>query len=682
MAPTTEVIRTTCPRDCYDACGIIVVKTGGVIDRVKGDPDHPVARGTLCPKCTLAYNAEWRDPEARMTQPLRRVGPKGEGRFAPIPWDEALDMIAGRLRPILAEAGGETIIQTHYTGTFSLIGYAFPLRFFHRIGATEVDPDTVCNKAGHAALEAIFGSSLDGFDPRTACDAACILVWGANPSASAPHAHKHWLAEAPGKVIVIDPIRHPTAEAADLHLQPFPGTDAALAFALLHVIRREGLLAQEFLDGHVIGWEEVLPSLDACTPAWGEAITGVPAAQIEAAAVLYGRGPSLLWLGQGLQRQRTGAAVFRACSLLPIATGNLGKPGAGFLYLNGTDSRGIDPAYLPAPHLSLHRPPPISHMDLAERLEDPDRSRALFCWNNNIAASSPRQARLRRALAREDLFTVALDLFPTDTTDYADVVLPAASFLEFDDLVCSYFHYTVSAQVKAAEPMGASLPNQEIFRRLAAKMGFAEPDLFESDEAMIAGLLRQTGLGLNFAELAQRGTVPFQAGPLIPFLSGVFPTPSGKVEITSGRFAAAGLPRVPRPDVQPRPTAGRLRVLSPASPWLMNSSYGNVAKVRAQAGPADVCLHPKEARRRGLGAGDPVLLKNEAGELRLQVSLSDRVPPGVALVHKGRWPKLDPGGANVNVLNGGERADMAESSSVHSVEADLVPLARTERSLP
>ncbi len=679
MPGLTEFIRTTCPRDCYDACGMIVVKTGGVIDRVKGDPGHPVSRGTLCGKCTLAYNAEWRDPHVRLTTPLKRVGPKGEGKFAPISWEEALEHIATRLKPILAESGGESVIQTHYTGTFSLIGYAFPLRFFHKIGATEVDPDTVCNKAGHAALEAIFGTSMDGFDPRSAGEASCILVWGANPSASAPHAHKHWLAEAPGKVIVIDPLRHPTAEAADLHLQPFPGTDGALAFAMLHVIRREGLLDQAFLAACVSGWEDVLPLLAECTPEWGEAVTGVPAALIVEAAMGYARGPSLLWLGQGLQRQRVGAAVFRACSLLPIATGNLGKPGAGFLYLNGTDSRGIDSAYLPAAHLHAGTPQSISHMDLAERLEDPTRSRALFCWNNNIAASSPRQARLRRALAREDLFTVAIDLFPTDTTDYADVVLPAASFLEFDDLVCSYFHYSISAQVKATEPIGASLPNQEIFRRLAAAMGFTEPELFESDAALLAALLDQTGLGLDFAALAARGTVAFGAEPLIPFRGRVFSTPSGKIEITSPQFEAASLPRVPQPVSQPRPSGGRLRVLSPASPWLMNSSYSNVGKVRARTGPADVGLNPQEAHGRGLCAGDHVRLVNETGQLTLQVTLSDRIPPGVALVHKGRWPKLDPSGANVNVLNGGERADMAESSSVHSVEADLIPLEPEQR---
>jgi anaerobic selenocysteine-containing dehydrogenase len=669
--PNEEIVRTTCPRDCYDACGIHVVKQGGVILKVMGDPKHPHNRGTLCGKCTLAYNGAWRDPEARLAQPLKRVGPKGAGEFEAISWDEALTTIAKHLTGILAESGGASVVQTHYTGTFSQIAYGFPLRFFHKIGATEVDPDTVCNKAGHVALGHVFGSSMDGFDPRTAKDAACILVWGANPSASAPHAHRHWLAEAPGKLIVIDPIKHGTAESADLYLQPFPGTDAALAFALLHVIARDGLLDETFLAAHTLGWEEVREMLPTCIPAWGEEVTGVPAELIVEAAQLYGSGPSLLWLGQGLQRQATGGNIFRACSLLPIATGNLGKPGTGFLYLNGAGSRGIPDEYIPAPQLNLSESRSISHMDFAAHLEDLEKSRALFCWNNNIVASCPQQTRLRGALEREDLFTVAIDLFATDTTDYADIVLPAASFLEFDDLVISYFHYSVSAQVKAMEPMGEALPNQEIFRRLAKAMGFTEPELHESDEILLAGLLDLTGLGLSFAELASLGTVPISPEPIIPFADGHYATPSGKIEIAGDEYAAAGMPRTPQPWADARPLGGKLRLLSPASAWLMNSSYDNVAKIRKRTGAADVWLNPLEALSRGLAEGSSVIVSSDAGRLPLQVVCSERVPRGVALVHKGRWPKLDPSGANVNVLNVGRKTDMGESSSVHSIEVEI-----------
>lgn len=676
MVEEREMVRTTCPRDCYDACGILVIKGQGEIVRVKGDPDHPISRGELCGKCAVAYNGAWRDRNIRLTQPLKRVGAKGQGKFVPVSWDEAIGAIAKRLKKILATFGGQSILQTHYTGTCSLIAGTFPLRFFNRIGATEVDPDTVCNKAGHVALQMVLGDSLTGFDPRTAKDANCILIWGANPSSSAPHAHKHWLSEAPGKVIVIDPIKHPTAEAADLYLQPFPGSDSALAFAMLHVIQREGRLDEQFLAKYTLGWEEVLPLLPDCTPQWGESVTGVPANLIEEAAIIYGRGLSLLWLGQGLQRQPKGGNVFRACSLLAIATGNFGKPGSGLLYLNGSANRGINGDYLASFHLHRGEPHSISHMDLAEYLADRDRSRALFCWNNNIVASSPQQKQLRQALEREDLFTVSLDLFATDTTDYADLILPAASFLEFDDLVFSYFNYSISAQVKATEPMGESLPNQEIFRRLAAAMDFTESELFERDAEIIDKLLKQTGTGIDFVQLAQKGTIDFTREPIIPFADYQLATPSGKIEIASEEFVKVGLPRSPQPFVDNRPTNGKLRVLSPASPWLMNSVYGNDARVQKLIGEADVILNPQEAQQRGLEEGMQVILSNEMGQLPLKVKFSEGVPWGVALVYKGRWPKLDASGANVNILNPGQKTDIAESSCVHAIEVEIAPLIK------
>ena len=673
MPGAKDHIRTTCPRDCYDACGIVVIRRGGAITKVVGDPEHPVSRGALCGKCALAYNGVFRDASARLTTPLRRVGPKGESRFEPVSWDAALADVAARFKEICAETGPQAILHTHYTGTCSLIAGGFPGRFFNRLGATEVDPDTICNNAGHAALGYALGTSTVGFDPRTAKDAECIVVWGANPSASAPHAHKHWLREAPGTVIAIDPIRHATAEAADLHLQPFPGSDAALAFALLHVIRRDGLIDGDFVARYTLGWDEVEPVVAGCDPAWGEAQTGVPAALIEEAARAYGAGPSLLWLGQGLQRQARGGNVFRACAMLPAVTGNFARPGAGLYYLNGGARRGIDGAYLAATHLGDGNPDPLSHMDLAARLEDREASRALVSWNMNVAASGPEQRRLHRALARDDLFTVVVDLFATDTAGFADVVLPAASFLEFDDLVSSYFNLTISAQAKAAEPIGESLPNQEIFRRLARAMGYCEPELYESDADIIANVLRQVGLDGGFEALAEKGTATLYAEPVIQFADMKLPTPSGRIEIASARAESRGHPRLPEPHADPRPADGRLRLLSPASPWLMNDSYANDARIAERLGAATVALHPDDAAARGLAEGDAVRLANATGSIALAVTVSDAVPRGVALSHKGRWPRREGGRANVNVLTPGVKTDMGASTCVHGVEVDVTP---------
>jgi len=675
MSEVEEIVRTACPRDCYDTCGVNVHKRNGAIDSVRGDPTHFVSQGQLCVKCSIGYNNEWLDPRSRLTRPLRRVGRKGEGRFEPVSWETAIDAIADRLKSIVANAGPQAILNTHYSGTISLIAYLFPTRFFNRLGATEVSPDTICNMAGHVALHYMYGTSVSGFDPRTGADATCIIVWGANPSASGPHVQEHWLAKLPGKVVVIDPVRTPTAAAADIHLQPFPGSDAALAFSMLHVIQREKLVDRNFVAQHTVGWDAVEPMLAQCTPQWGEAQTGVPARLIEEVARLYGRGPSLLWMGQALQRQPTGGNVMRACALLPAVTGNLGKPGAGFVYLNfDMAQRGIDGEYLTAPHLSKAAPLSISQMDLAATLEDSARAQALMCWNINIAASNPQQERLRRALMREDLMTVVLDLFPTDTTDFADFVLPAASFLEFDDLVASYFHLTLSAQVKAAEPMGEALPNSEIFRRLARAMDFTEPELHESDAEIIATLLKRANLDGDFHSFAARAPVHLPAEPLIQFRDLTFPTPSGRIEIASESAAADGHPRVPQPLADPRPASGRLRLLSPSSQWALNDSFSNVAKIAAHTGPPAIAMHPDDAAKRGLAEGDQVLVANETGRLVMRVTLTETVPRGVALSHKGRWPKQEAGHRNVNVLNPGRKSDMGESTAVHSVEVTVGPV--------
>jgi anaerobic selenocysteine-containing dehydrogenase len=672
-AADRDVVRTTCPRDCYDGCGIAVHRRGGVVARVLGDPDHPVSRGGLCGKCAIAYNGVWRDPTARLLRPLRRSGPKGSGKFEPVGWETALSEIAGRLKAIVAETGGQAVLSAHYTGTCSVLANNFPNRFFNRLGATEVEPDTVCNNAGYVALDYLYGTAVKGFDPRTARDARCIMVWGCNPSASAPHVHRYWLPEAPGRKIVVDPVRTETAAAADLHLQLFPGSDAALAYALMHVLARDGRIDRAFIAAHTTGWDEVEPMLATCTPAWGEAETGVPAAQIEAAARIYGEGPSLLWLGQGFQRQPQGGNVMRAAAMLPAITGNIGKPGAGVYYLNGKGAtRGLDMGSLGGGELRATPAPRISHMDLAPYLADPAKSRALVVWNMNIAASAPNQGALLAALKREDLLVVVVDPFQTDTADYADYVLPAASFLEFDDLVGSYFHLSLGAQAKAMEPMGESLPNMEIFRRLARAMGWSEPALFESDRAIIDRLMGQGLPGVTFEMLKQKGTLPVSPEPVILHQDLKFPTPSGRIELASARAEADGHPRVARPIADARPAGTRLRLLSPASAWLMNSSYGNDPRISEKIGAMWVELHPDDAAARGLADGAAVALANATGRLEARLRLSTRVPRGVAVADKSRWLKTEAGRANVNALNPGLRSDMGDSTALHGVEIEVV----------
>ncbi|MDH3688658.1 MAG: molybdopterin-dependent oxidoreductase [Gammaproteobacteria bacterium] len=670
-----ERIRTTCPRDCYDSCGISVVRRNGRVAKVLGDPDHPISRGALCGKCALAYNGVWRDRESRLSQPLRRAGAKGSGKFTPVSWDAALDEIGERLRKIVDDDGADKILHTHYSGTCSLIAGGFPMRFFNRLGATEVDPDTICNNAGHVALGYLYGDSHNGFDPKTLTHSQCVLVWGANPSHSAPHIHKYWLRESSAKVIVVDPIAHETAQIADLHLQPMPGTDAALAFAFAHVARREGLCDLEFIRAHTIGWEEIEANVEACTPQWAEKVTRVPAALIEQAAFEYAKGPSLLWLGQGLQRQPYGGNVMRACGMLPALTGNLGKPGCGFAYVNGSGPRNIDGDYLEATDLRRTPASSISHMALSDVLQDASRSAALINWNMNIAASAPRQAQLRQALARKDLFTVVIDLFQTDTADFADIVLPAASFLEFDDLVKPYFYYYLSAQVKAEDPPGYALPNQEIFRRLAGAMGYNEPALYESDEDLIKQVLRRTNLDIEFEDLKEAGTIDPWREPQVQYADLRFATASGKIEIASSVADADGHPRTPQPLFDPPPENGCLRLLSPASKWQMNDSYGNDPNVRKTLGGPMVLLNGVDIEAFGVTEDGFAELVNDVGSMVFKVQREDRLPSGVALSYKGHWPKLDSQAKNVNFLNPGHQTDMGASSCVHGITVRVKPVS-------
>jgi anaerobic selenocysteine-containing dehydrogenase len=312
-------------------------------------------------------------------------------------------------------------------------------------------------------------------------------------------------------------------------------------------------------------------------------------------------------------------------------------------------------------------------MELASTLEDPARSSAFVCWNVNPVASCPEQARLRRALERDDLFTVVIDLFATDTADLADVVLPAASWLECDDLVVPYFHRAIAAQVKAIEPLGQALPNSEIFRRLAAAMELADPALLEPDEEIIARVLESSLGGLDFAQLSALGTVWPAEGPIVQFANLSFPTPSGRIELASEAAAADGHGRLPRPSIQARPAAGRMRLLSPASPWSLNASFSNDKRVARRAGPMTVTLAPGDAAMLALAEGELARVTSAAGSLVAGVHVSDALPAGVALIPKGGWPKLLPEGANVNVLTCALPSDMGASTTVHGLDVSVAP---------
>ena len=664
-----DVFRTNCPRDCYDSCGILVEKkTTGL--RVMGDPDHPIARGKLCSKCAVAYNGVWQDVSKRLTNPLKRVGPKGEADFREIAWDDALNEIVDQLKPLITERRAESILHTHYSGTLSLIASSFPCRFFNYLGASEIDPDTICNAAGHTAWHLMFGNSVLGLDPRTLADSECILVWGANPSHTAPHTHE-MLLEQPAARVVVDPITTKTAATADLHLKLRPGTDAALAFGLLHLLKQYGNFDEAFIESHTLGYERIHETIDRCTPTWTEAITGVSEHDLQRAADLYGAGPSVLWAGQGLQRQARGGNIMRAIGLLPALTGNIGKPGAGISYLNVSPIvAGLDFDWLEGSTLNPDTGKAVSHMEFAQRLGNKNEFKALFVWNTNPMASAPDQSMLRHSLSRDDLFTVVIDCFATDTADYADIILPAASFLEFDDLTYGYFHMLIGAQNKVTDPPGTALPNQEIFRRLAKKLELAEPALLETDESLISNMLNQMDLDMKFSDFQERGHLLLGDSPFIFFDDLKFDTPSGKIEIESELAAKKGGSGVPTPDTDPPINPGQFRLLTPASSHWLNDSYANDPHLLDIAGVPEVFVHPEDAELLELTDGERVELHNETGSIELSCRIDSRTQSGVLLSYKGRWPKLT-GGANVNLLHSARMSDLGESTTVHSTLVGL-----------
>jgi len=666
MSATAQA--TLCPRDCYDSCALRLETVAGGGFRARGGGADDINRGDICGKCGHAYNDFAERDRARILTPLRNVGAKGAPRFEPVSWEAALALIADRLRPILDAGRGDSVLYTRYDGARGLLAREFPVRFFNAIGASGVVPGSVCHTAGLAALDYVFGAGADGVDPRELARAETILLWGVNPHHSSPHAWRHWIAGNRGATIVrIDPLDRGESPAPHLQLRPRPGTDAVLAFGMMRTLLDEGLVDREFVAVHAVGFERLEPvirerSVEACA-----AETGVPADAIREVARRMARSRSIVWVGMGLQRQAMGGNIFRAIAMLPVLTGNLGRPGSGFVYLNGAGKRGIDMSAVTRPALRT-----LLHAELNAALADPARSQALFCWNNNIAVSNPDLAALHAALRRRDLFTVCLEIRRTRTCDYADLVLPAADFVEYDDIVYSYFFNTVGAQVKLREPLGSSLPNQEIFRRIATAVGLGDAALVEPDAAIIERVLAGLPRPVGFAELAALGTWHPSAAPL-PAMVGGYATPSRRIELASERAAAAGLPATALAVVAPVAGRGRFRLLTPASYWRVNSGFLEHERIAELDGEPCFLLHPEDAARLDLGEGAPCRLSTETGSLSLPARISTVPQPGVLVVYKCRGEGADRDGIEINRLMPVAVSDMGGCIAFQGIAVDLEP---------
>jgi anaerobic selenocysteine-containing dehydrogenase len=674
---SVKVVRTACPHDCPDTCGMLVTVKDGVAVRIQGDPSMPFTEGTLCTK--VAYYLERTYAPERVLHPLRRAGPKGSAQFRRITWDEALDEIAARLKALAAQ-DPETILPLSYAGTMGMVQYSsMDRRFFHRLGSSRLDR-TLCSTAGKMGLKYTLGGSV-GMDPERFDEAKLILLWGANPVVSNLHLWSR-VQEAKrrgAKVIAIDPYRSLSAEKCSQHLALLPGTDGALALAMMHVLIRDGLTDRDYIERHTLGFEPLAERVKQYTPQWAASVCGLDANEIEALAREYGTvKPAAIRLNYGMQRHAGGGIAARTIACLPALTGAWRDP-AGGIVLTTADFYGFDHATLERPDLlGDRRPRVINHSQLGQALTAANPPvKAVIVYNNNPVAVCPDSDKVIAGFSREDLFCVVMDSFLTDTADYADIVLPATTQLEHFDVHKSYGHLYVLANNPAIAPVGESLPNSEVFRRLAARMGFEEPCFRDSDEdicrqALASKSPRMRGIAWERVKESgwQRLDVPER---FAPFAEGGFPTPSGKCELYSEALARQGVDPLPfyNPPVEAATSnpalAARypLAFLSPPARNFLNSSFAHLKRFRDLEGGPRLEMHPEDARARGIRDGDTVRVFNDRGSYTLPARVNGRPRRGVVVAPSVWWKKYSPDGGNANNVTSQRVTDLGGGATFY-----------------
>lgn len=676
----------SCPHDCPDCCALETqVDEHGRAVSVRGRSDHAITRGWLCAKVNR-YLERVYHPE-RLLTPLRRVGPKGSGEFAPISWNEALREIAERWQEISERHGAQTILPYSYAGTLGLVqGSVTAERFWHRLGASRLER-TICGAAAEEAVVLTVGGRLAP-SPQMLTQSKLILIWGSNPASTAPHLMP-FLREAQRngtRVIVIDPIRTLTARSANQHIQPFPGTDAALALGMMYVIVHENLHRPDWLAEHTVGWEALLKRIREFPPERAARITGLAQETILELAREYATStPALLRVTDGINRHTNGGQTVRTLASLPALTAQYGLSGGGLMYSTSdwlrwereTLSHEHDSACPPAPRsINMNRLGAV----LTGEADPPVYS--LYVFNANPAASAPNTHKIVQGLRRDDLFTVVHDLFLTDTARYADLVLPATSQLEHVDLHKPYGHLTLQYNMPAIEPLGEARSNWDVMRSLAQAMGFEESWLREDADEVIRGVLEASAPlnsaldGITFERLRSEGAIPFTLPPerQIPFADGVFGTPSGKVEFYSEQAAARGYDPLPGwvPEIEARtgldkPTINDpLPLLCPAAHHFISSSFANVATLRAKEGKPILRIHPQDAEARSIRSGQWVRVSNERGSCRLVAEVTTDVRAGVLATTSVWWPAFSPDQANVNATTSDRLADFGGGSTFYT----------------
>ena len=698
-----KVVHAACPHDCPDACGVLITIDDGRAVKIQGDPAHPVTRGFLCAKVAKYLDRVY-SPD-RVLYPMRRVRPKGfadknvratqaEQDFQRIPWDEAFDEIIWRFRSIAANYGSEAILPYSYGGTLGKLNFgSMDRRFFHRLGASQL-ARTICSEAGGAGVRSVYGANM-GTEPEQFRDSKYIIAWAANIHGNNVHLWP-FIEEARrngAKLVVIDPYRTRTAACADWHIPINPGTDVALALAMMHVIINRNLHDADYLAQHTIGFDQLRAKVQSYPPEKVARWTGMSAADIEKLAVEYATcRPAAIRMNYGVQRSQNGGMASRTIAMLPCVTGSWKEVGGGF-QLSTSAAFGLNNAALERTDLmqtSLGRPArTINMVELGQALNvvDDPPVKALFVYNSNPAAVCPNHNDVIRGLLRPDLFTVVHEQFFTDTTDYADIVLPATTFFEHKELQSAYGHYYLQMSNQAMEPLGECRSNVDLFRALAEKMGFEEEcfrdsvddmidQALESPNPWLRGITREQletdgHIRLNFGANGNNGVTPFLA-----FANGNFRTASGKALLYNESLRAQGLDPVAEfiPPEESRHTenakAFPLELLARKADNFLNSTFTNLPTVQVMEEVGLLEVHPADAEPRGIRDGDTVKAFNRRGEIHLKAKVNGKVSPGVVAA-KLNWAKLTPGNRNINVLTSEKLTDMGNSATFYSVLVEV-----------
>jgi len=722
-----QVVKAACPHDCPDACGVLITVQDGRATKIQGDPEHPVTRGFLCAKVAKYLNRVY-SPD-RVLYPMRRVGSKGPGQpmsavstsadssvWQRISWDEALDEITSRFRAIAREFGSEAILPYSFGGTLgALNGGSMDRRFFHRLGASQLER-TICSAAGEAGLESVLGVKL-GTEPEQFRQSKYIIAWASNIHANNVHLWP-FIAEARrngAKLVVIDPYRTRTAACADWHLPINPGTDAALALGMIHVIIGENLHDPDYVSRYTLGFEQLRERVKDYPPERVAQWTGITTHDIRRLAREYATvRPAAIRLNYGIQRSERGGMSTRCVAMLPCITGSWTEVGGG-LQMSTSGAAALNTPHLKRPDLMKtalgHDARTINMVELGRALNDvaDPPVKALFVYGSNPAAVCPNHREVIRGLTRPDLLTVVHEQFFTDTTDYADIVLPATTFFEHKDLQKGYGHYYLQVSNQAIDPLGECRSNVELFRAMAQRMGFEDDCFRESVDEMIEAALEsehpwmqgmrrerleQGPARMNFSSSSQlpaSGSADFRSAgtpsvagaatysetePFLPFANGGFRTPSGKAELYCEELKGLGLDPVAAFTPPDESRHGRngdgfpLELLARKADNFLNTTFSNVPAVEEMEEPGLLEISAADANSRGIAEDDQVRVFNRRGEILLKARVDGKVQPGVVSATLN-WAKMTPGFQSINSLTSEKLTDMGNSATFYSVLVEV-----------